>query len=128
MGVEGGSGWHGGALGCPAVAPSTRVQDYRHHVGAWQQHFAAIFGLEALARVRGFSPSEMALPNHPDLAYEFVRTLRDCGYEWVLVQEDTVEQPHEGLRPERRHLPHRLVCRSPAGARASLAAIVKTPG
>ena len=26
--------------------------------------------------IRGFSPAEMALPNHPDVAYEFVRTLR----------------------------------------------------
>ncbi|HEY4864778.1 MAG TPA: glycosyl hydrolase family 57, partial [Candidatus Dormibacteraeota bacterium] len=53
-------------LGCPwghAVAPSTPVQDYRLHVRAWQHHFAAIFGLDALSRVRGFSPSEMALPN-----------------------------------------------------------------
>ena len=59
-------------LGCPwghAVAPSTPVQDYHLHVRAWQQYFAAMFGLEALGRVRGFSPSEMALPNHPDVAY-----------------------------------------------------------
>jgi hypothetical protein len=118
-------------LGAPwghAVAPSTPVQDFRLHVQAWKHHFAALFGTEALARVRGFSPSEMALPNHPDVAYEFVRTLRDCGYEWVLVQEDTVEQPHDGLRPERRHLPHRLVCRSSTGASASIVAIVKTQG
>jgi hypothetical protein len=27
--------------------------------------------------VRGFSPSEMALPNQPDVAYEFVKTLVD---------------------------------------------------
>ena len=54
---------------------------------------AAIFGLEALERVKGFSPSEMALPNHPDVAYAFVRTLVDCGYRWVLVQEHTVEEP-----------------------------------
>ena len=50
-------------LGCPwghAVAPSTPVQDFRQHVRAWQHHFAAIFGLDALARVRGFSPAEMA--------------------------------------------------------------------
>src|SRR5919197_278890 len=53
-------------LGCPwghAVAPSTPVQDYRLHVRAWQHHFAAIFGLEALGRVRGFSPAEVALPD-----------------------------------------------------------------
>ena len=89
-------------LGAPwghAVAPSTPVQDFRLHVRAWQHHFAAIFGLEALARVRGFSPSEMALPNHPDVAYEFVRTLLDCGYQWVLVQEHTVEEPATGTTP-----------------------------
>jgi hypothetical protein len=70
-------------LGCPwghAVAPSTPVQDYRLHVKAWQHHFAGIFGVEALSRVRGFSPAEMALPNHPDVAYEFVKTLTECGY------------------------------------------------
>ena len=39
-----------------AVAPSTPVQDYRLHVRAWQHHFAAMFGSEALGRVRGFSP------------------------------------------------------------------------
>ena len=105
-------------LGCPwghAVAPSTPVQDYRLHVRAWQHHFAAIFGLEALGRVRGFSPAEMALPNHPDVAYEFVRTLNDCGYQWVLVQEHTVELP-DGRPLERPHLPHRLVVHQLAAA------------
>ncbi|HWP01715.1 MAG TPA: glycosyl hydrolase family 57 [Methylococcus sp.] len=118
-------------LGCPwghAVAPSTPVQDYRLHVKAWQQHFAAIFGEEALARVRGFSPSEMALPNHPDVAYAFVKTLKDCGYLWVLVQEHTVERPENGFGPERKHLPHRLVCRNSEGESISIIAIVKTQG
>ncbi|MCU0841475.1 MAG: hypothetical protein MUC79_07125 [Thiobacillaceae bacterium] len=118
-------------LGAPwghAVAPSTPVQDFRLHVRAWQHHFAAIFGLEALARVRGFSPSEMALPNHPDVAYEFVRTLRDCGYQWVLVQEHTVEHPEDGWSPRRPHLPHRLVCANSKGETASIIAIVKTQG
>jgi hypothetical protein len=118
-------------LGAPwghAVAPSTPVQDYRMHVRAWQHHFAAIFGLEALTRVRGFSPSEMALPNHPDVAYEFVKTLTDCGYQWVLVQEHTVEQPASGWGLRQRHLPHRLVCRNSRGESASIIAIIKTQG
>lgn len=118
-------------LGMPwghAVAPSTPVQDYRLHVRAWQHHFAALFGLEALERVRGFSPSEMALPNHPDVAYEFVKTLRDCGYQWVLVQEHTVEQADNGRHPERPHLPHRLVCTNSHGETAEIIAIVKTQG
>ncbi|OQX10628.1 MAG: glycosyl hydrolase family 57 [Desulfobulbaceae bacterium A2] len=118
-------------LGAPwghAVAPSTPVQDFRLHVRAWQHHFAAIFGLEALARVRGFSPSEMALPNHPDVAYAFVRTLKDCGYQWVLVQEHTVEQPEDGAHPRRPHLPHRLQCTNSQGETVSIIAIVKTQG
>jgi hypothetical protein len=118
-------------LGAPwghAVAPSTPVQDFRLHVRAWQHHFAAIFGLEALGRVRGFSPSEMALPNHPDVAYEFVKTLKDCGFQWVLVQEHSVEQPQDGRNPRRPHLPHRLVCTSSTGETASIIAIVKTQG
>jgi hypothetical protein len=118
-------------LGAPwghAVAPSTPVQDYRLHVHAWQHHFAAIFGFEALSRVRGFSPSEMALPNHPDIAYEFVKTLIDCGYHWVLVQEHSVEHPEDGSNPRQPHLPHRLVCKNSAGESASIVAIVKTQG
>ncbi|MEM9656875.1 MAG: glycosyl hydrolase family 57, partial [Planctomycetota bacterium] len=118
-------------LGAPwahAVAPSTPVQDFRLHVQAWQHHFAAIFGLEALSRVRGFSPSEMALPNHPDVCYEFVKTLKDCGYRWVLVQEHTVEQIADGGPLEYPHLPHRLVAKNSRGETAEIIAAIKTQG
>lgn len=118
--------WLGSAWG-HAVAPSTPVQDYRLHVSAWQHHFASIFGLEALGRVRGFSPAEMGLPNHPDVAYEFVRTLLDFGYEWVLVQEHTVEQP-DGTPVGMPHLPYRLSCTDSRGNTASIVAVVKTQG
>jgi hypothetical protein len=119
--------WLGMAWGHP-VAPSTPVQDFRLHVRAWQQFFAAIFGLEALARVRGFSPSEMALPNHPDVFYEFVKTLKDCGYRWVLVQEHTVERIEDGGPVRLPHLPHRLVARNSSGETLSITAIIKTQG
>ncbi len=118
-------------LGAPwghAVAPSTPVQDFRLHVEAFQHHFAAMFGTAALDRLQGFSPSEMALPNHPDVAYEFVKTLRDCGYRWVLVQEHTVERVEDGSSLRERHLPHRLVVRNSAGQEASIVAIIKTQG
>src|SRR5205807_4479636 len=117
-------------LGCPwghAVAPSTPIQDFRLHVQAWQHYFAALFGLDALRRVRGFSPSEMALPNQPDVAYEFVKTLIDCGYQWVLVQEHTIEQL-DGQAPQHRHLPHRLVCTNSRGDTATITAVIKTQG
>jgi len=118
-------------LGCPwghAVAPSTPIQDFRLHVLAWLHHFAAIFGVEAASRVRGFSPSEMALPNHPDVAYEFVKTLKMCGYQWVLVQEHSVERPENGWKPDRPHIPHRLTCTNSHGETVSIIAIIKTQG
>ena len=119
--------WLGTAWG-HAVAPSTPVQDFRLHVRAWQHHFAAIFGLDALAQVRGFSPPEMALPNHPDVAYEFVRTLNDCGYRWVLVQEHSIESASGDTSNRRPHLPHRLIARNSRGQMQSIIAIIKTQG
>ena len=118
-------------LGCPwghAVAPSTPTQDFGLHVRAFQHHFAAIFGMEALERMRGFSPSEMALPNHPDIAYNYIKTLVDCGFTWVLVQEHTVERPENGYGPEQKHLPHRLVVHSSTGETAEIIAVIKTQG
>lgn len=118
-------------LGCPwghAVAPSTPVQDFRLHVQAWRHFFAALFGVEALARVQGFSPAEMALPNHPDVFYEFVRTLKDNGYRWVLVQEHTVEQVEDGRSLKYPHRPHKLVARNSQGQTLSIVAIIKTQG
>jgi hypothetical protein len=119
--------WLGTAWG-HAVAPSTPPADFRLHVTAWQNHFASLFGLEALSRVRGFMPSELALPNHPDVAYEFVRTLRECGYRWALVQEHTVENPQTGWGSPYLHLPNRLVCTNSRGETASLTVLIKTRG
>ena len=117
-------------LGCPwghAVAPSTPMQDYKFHIKAWQQYFASIFGLDALARVQGFSPSEMALPNHPDTAYEYVKVLKECGFKWLLVQEHTVELLNgEGLK--QKHLPHLLVCKNSNGEEVNIVALIKTQG
>ncbi|MBN1361674.1 MAG: hypothetical protein JW993_13845 [Sedimentisphaerales bacterium] len=119
--------WLGSAWG-HAVAPSTPVQDYRLHVRAWQNHFAGIFGEEAVSRLRGFSPSEMALPNHPDVAYEFVKTLKECGYRWVLVQEHTVERVEDGGGIQGAHRPYRLVAKNSSGDSLSITAIIKTQG
>jgi hypothetical protein len=110
-----------------AVAPSTPPPDLKLHMRAWQQNFAAIYGWEALARVRGFSPPEMHLPNHPDVAYEYVKALRECGYKWLLVQEHSVETP-EGHGLRERHLPHRLLARNSSGEELSIIALIKTQG
>ena len=120
--------WLGTAWG-HAVAPSTPVQDFRLHVEAWRIHFGSLFGLQALARVRGFSLPEMALPNHPDVAFECIKALKDSGYDWVMVQEHTVEE----VGAERRHLrdphiPHLLVCSNSQGDSVSIVAFIKTQG
>jgi len=78
--------------------------------------------------VRGFSPAEMALPNHPDVAYEFVRTLKECGYRWVLVQEHSVERVEDGGQIRQPHVPHLLVARNSQGQTESITAIIKTQG
>jgi hypothetical protein len=117
-------------LGCPwghAVAPSTPVNDYPKHIVAWRKHFLSLFGAEALERVRGFSPSEMALPNHPDAAYSFVKSLLDNGFTWVLVQEHTVENP-DGSGLQKKHIPHVLRCTNSEGKHVEITAIIKTQG
>jgi hypothetical protein len=119
--------WLGSAWG-HAVAPSTPTQDYRLHVQAWQHFFAGLFGLKALGRIRGFSPAEMALPNHPDVFYQFVKTLKDCGYRWVLVQEHTVEHIEDGSGLKYPHRPHRLIAKNSSGETLSITAIIKTQG
>jgi hypothetical protein len=110
-----------------AVVTSTPLPDLKLHMRAWQQQFAAIYGWDALGRVRGFSPPEMHLPNHPDAAFEYVKALKECGYRWLLVQEHTVEGlDGQGLRE--KHLPHRLVARNSSGEELSIIAIIKTQG
>src|SRR5262249_48912857 len=44
-----------GTMWSHAVVSSTPVPDLLLHMLAWRHHFAALFGLPALARVRGFS-------------------------------------------------------------------------
>jgi hypothetical protein len=69
----------------------------------------------------------MHLPNHPDVAYEYVKALKECGYKWLLVQEHTVETP-EGHSLREKHLPHRLLARNSEGEEVSIVAIIKTQG
>ena len=54
----------------------------------------------------------MSLPNHPDSLYALITSLRESGYEWLLVQEHTVEQlTGLPLSDEQKHQPNRLVAR-----------------
>ncbi|MCY7272223.1 MAG: glycosyl hydrolase family 57, partial [Phormidesmis sp. CAN_BIN44] len=116
-----------GTMWSHAVVPSTPIADLKLHIQAWQHHFAAIFGWDALARVKGFSPPEMHLPNHPDTLYTFIHALRECGYRWLLVQEHSVEAL-TGHSLDFKHLPHRLVSRNSQGETISITVLIKTQG
>lgn len=110
-----------------SVASSTPIPDFKLHMRAWQQHFAAVYGWDQLSRVRGFSPPEMHLPNHPDTAFEYIRALKECGYQWLLVQEHTVETM-EGRGLQDCHVPCRLVARNSCQEEVSIIALIKTQG
>ena len=116
-----------GTMWSHAVAPSTPIPDLKLHIQAWQHYFASVFGWEALARVKGFSPPEMHLPNHPDTLYEYIKALKECGYRWLMVQEHSVETL-EGHSLQNRHLPHRLLARNSHGETISITALIKTQG
>ncbi|WP_216904945.1 glycosyl hydrolase family 57 [Synechococcus sp. CCY 9618] len=112
-----------------AVAPSTPIPDLKLHITAWQHQFGALFGRQALQRVKGFSPPEMHLPNHPDTLFAFVEALRECGYRWLLVQEHSVENlDGSPLRQEQKFIPNQLIARSSSGQTATITVLIKSQG
>jgi len=116
-----------GTMWSHAVVSSTPIPDIKLHIRAWQEHFASVFGLEALRRVKGFSPPEMHLPIHPDVCHAYVKALNECGYEWLMVQEHTIENAN-GSAFERPYVPHRLVAKNSLGDVAETTVLVKTKG
>ena len=118
-----------GSFWSHAVAPSTPIPDLALQISAWQHQFADLFGCEALARVRGFSPPEMHLPNHPDTLFAFISALLDHGYRWLLVQEHSVETLQgEPLSRQQTHHPNRLVARNSCGDSVEITVLIKTQG
>lgn len=118
-----------GTMWSHAVVPSTPIPDLKLHIQAWQQHFAAIFGIDALRRVKGFSPPEMHLPNHPDTLYEYIKALQECGYRWLMVQEHSVERlDGSPLHHEQKYIPNTLVARNSSGATLEMTVLIKTQG
>ncbi|HBG60472.1 MAG: glycosyl hydrolase family 57 [Omnitrophica WOR_2 bacterium GWF2_38_59] len=116
-----------GTMWSHAVPTSTPVPDLKLHIQAWQHHFGSIFGNEALSRVKGFSPPEMHLPIHPDVCYQYIKDLKECGYLWIMVQEHTVENM-DGSGIKRPHFPHRLVAKNSMGEEVEIIALIKTQG
>ena len=107
-----------------AIAPTIPAADFKLHIQAWQHHFAAIFGWEALRRVRGFCLPELQLPTEPNALYTLVQTLQETGYHWLLVRAEQVctseRQPLSQV-----HLPHRLEVTNTQGQTLSMAVLVQ---
>ena len=116
-----------GTMWSHAVVSSTPVPDIRLHMLAWRAHFASIFGREAEQRVKGFSAPEMHLPIHPDVCYKYLKALRECGYEWLMVQEHTIEQL-DGSGITQPHFPHKLVSKNSLGDIVEITVLIKTQG
>lgn len=89
--------------------------------------FISYFGVEAAKRIKGFSPPEMHLPIHPDVCHEFIKAIKECGYEWLLVQEHTVENL-DGSPIQRPIFPHRLVAQNSLGQIVEITVLIKTKG
>ena len=118
-----------GSFWSHAVAPSTPIPDLALQISAWQHQFADLCGCEALARVRGFSPPEMHLPNHPDTLHAFISALLDHGYRWLLVQEHSVETLEgQPLSHQQKYQPNRLVARNSNGESVEITVLIKTQG
>lgn len=116
-----------GTMWSHSVATSTPIPDIKLHIAAWRKHFATIFGEEAVRRVKGFSPPEMHLPIHPDVCYAYIKALKECGYQWMLVQEHTIENL-DGSGIKHKHLPHKLVAKNSEGQIESITVLIKTQG
>ncbi len=118
-----------GTMWSHAVATSTPIPDLKLHIQLWQQEFSRIFGTEALAKVRGFSLPEMHLPNHPDTLYALIKALKECGYQWLIVQEHSVENlDGTGLTFGQKYLPNRLIARNSDNQTLEITALIKTQG
>lgn len=116
-----------GTMWSHAVVTSTPVPDIKLHILSWRKHFASIFGIEALKRIKGFSAPEMHLPIHPDVCYAYIKALKECGYEWLMVQEHTIENL-DGTGIKRPHFPHRLVAKNSQGLEVEITVLIKTQG
>jgi len=112
-----------------AVASSTPPSDFKLQITAWQHHFSSLFGEDALRRVNGFSLPEMHLPNHPDVLFQLIKALKECGYRWVMVQEHSVQNiDGSNLRDEQKYIPNMLKAQSSNGETISILSLIKTQG
>lgn len=92
--------------------PATPERDHEAQIMEWRKVFADLFGKEALSRVRGFWPPEMGMTGNPAEALRFIRLLKKCGYEWIILPNAALEHPEGWSTPELENRVHWLVVES----------------
>ncbi|MDJ0557103.1 MAG: glycoside hydrolase [Microcoleaceae cyanobacterium MO_207.B10] len=92
--------------------PATPERNHEAQIMEWRRVFADLFGEEALSRVRGFWPPEMGITGNPGEALRFIRLLKKCGYEWIILPNAALEHPEGWSTPELENRVHWLVVES----------------
>ncbi|MGB3511718.1 MAG: glycoside hydrolase [Microcoleaceae cyanobacterium] len=92
--------------------PATPERDHEAQIMEWRRVFADLFGEEALSRVRGFWPPEMGMTGDSAEALRFVRLLKKCGYQWIILPNAALERPEGWSTPELENRVHWLVVES----------------
>ena len=92
--------------------PATPERDHEAQIMEWRRVFTELFGEEALSRVRGFWPPEMGMTGDPAEALRFIRLLKKCGYEWIILPNAALEHPEGWSIPELENRVHWLVVES----------------
>lgn len=88
--------------------PATPQRDHEAQILTWRQVFADLFGEAALSRVKGFWLPEMGMTGDASEALEFIRLLKRCGYEWIILPHAALERPEDWSTPELENRVHWL--------------------
>lgn len=92
--------------------PATPERDHEAQILEWRRVFANLFGEEALKQVRGFWPPEMGMTGEPAEALRFIRLIKRCGYEWIILPSTALERPVDWSTPALENRVHWLVVES----------------
>lgn len=92
--------------------PATPERDHEAQIMQWRTVFADLFGEKALSKVRGFWPPEMGMTGDPAEALRFIRLLKKCGYEWLILPRSAIEHPQNWSVPHLENRVHWLTVES----------------
>jgi len=65
--------------------PATPEQDWKYQIEEWRNTFKKIFGSKFLEKVKGFWLPEMGVPGFEDKLTKLIKTIKENGYEWLIL-------------------------------------------